>query len=213
MLRARRGLPRTAGSAGAAVRTPGLRLPGQDCGPPDIVAGGERDNPGLSNERDLGSRQTHAIQRAGPMRHSAPSSSRLRRQQRAATGRPAAAPASEQASQDPAAGQAPGADETGGPPASRRSPAPARLWHQLPYLIVLCCLVLSLLWMRRSDQHVRGGTLAVAGLLFAAALVRLTLPERVAGMLASRRRLTDVAVMTALGTGLLVAGLLLPVQP
>jgi multisubunit Na+/H+ antiporter MnhB subunit len=55
--------------------------------------------------------------------------------------------------------------------------------------------------------------LAVAGLLFATALARLTLPERQAGMLASRRRLTDVAVLTVLGAGLLVAGLLLPVQP
>jgi hypothetical protein len=67
--------------------------------------------------------------------------------------------------------------------------------------------------MARSEQHVKGGTLAVAGLLFAAALARLTLPERRAGMLASRRRLTDVAVLTAFGTGLLVAGLMLPVQP
>jgi hypothetical protein len=80
-------------------------------------------------------------------------------------------------------------------------------------VIVLCCLALVLLWMHRSEQNVKGGTLAVAGLLFAAALARLTLPERRAGMLASRRRLTDVAVLTALGTGLLVSGLLLPAQP
>ena len=79
-------------------------------------------------------------------------------------------------------------------------------------MIVLCCLALVLLWMQRSEQHVKGGTLAMAGLLFVAALARLTLPERQAGMLASRRRLTDVAVLTALGAGLLVAGLLLPLQ-
>jgi hypothetical protein len=54
--------------------------------------------------------------------------------------------------------------------------------------------------------------LAVAGILFAAALARLALPERRAGMLASRRRLADVAVLAALGTGLLVAGLVLPAQ-
>jgi len=53
----------------------------------------------------------------------------------------------------------------------------------------------------------------VAGVLFAAALTRLALPERRVGMLASRRRLTDVAVLAVLGTGLLVAGLLLPAQP
>ena len=79
-------------------------------------------------------------------------------------------------------------------------------------MTVICCLALALVWMRQSGQNVRGGTLAVAGILFAAALARLALPERRAGMLVSRRRLTDVAVLAALGTGLLVAGLLLPAQ-
>jgi multisubunit Na+/H+ antiporter MnhB subunit len=86
-------------------------------------------------------------------------------------------------------------------------------WQQLPYAIVICCLALALVWMRQNGQNVRGGTLAVAGVLFAAALTRLALPERRMGMLASRRRLTDVAVLAVLGTGLLVAGLLLPAQP
>jgi hypothetical protein len=138
------------------------------------------------------------------MRHSAPSSSRLRRQHRAGAARPAAAPAT---------GQAPATDEASRTAGSRRARASGRWWQQLPYVIVLCCLALVLLWMHRSEQNVKGGTLAVAGLLFAAALARLTLPERRAGMLASRRRLTDVAVLTALGTGLLVSGLLLPAQP
>jgi hypothetical protein len=80
-------------------------------------------------------------------------------------------------------------------------------------VIVVCGLGLALWWIHRSEHNVREGTLAVAGVMFAAALARLTLPERQAGMLASRRRLTDVAVLTALGTGLLAAGLLLPAQP
>jgi len=54
--------------------------------------------------------------------------------------------------------------------------------------------------------------LAVAGILLAAALVRLALPERRAGMLVSRRRPADVAVLAAFGIGLLVAGLVLPPQ-
>jgi hypothetical protein len=57
---------------------------------------------------------------------------------------------------------------------------------------------------------VQGGTLAVAGLMLAAATARLLLPEHRAGMLASRRRLADAAVFAALGAGLLVAGLLFP---
>ena len=93
-------------------------------------------------------------------------------------------------------------------------PAEARQWwQQLPYAVAICCLALALAWMRQNGQNVRGGTLAVAGVLLATALTRLALPERRVGMLASRRRLTDVAVLAALGTGLLVAGLLLPAQP
>lgn len=86
-------------------------------------------------------------------------------------------------------------------------------WHrQLPYGIVVCGLALALLWIRQSGRNVRGGTLAVAGVLLAAALVRLALPERRAGMLVSRRRLADVAVLAAFGIGVLVAGLVLPPQ-
>jgi hypothetical protein len=77
---------------------------------------------------------------------------------------------------------------------------------------VICGVVLALVWMRQSGQNVRGGTLAVAGILLIAALARLALPERRAGMLVSRRRLADVAVLAAFGAGLLVAGLVLPAQ-
>jgi hypothetical protein len=92
-------------------------------------------------------------------------------------------------------------------------PDTRKRWQNLPYALAICCLALALVWIRQNGQNVRGGTLAVAGVLFAAALTRLALPERQVGMLASRRRLTDVAVLAALGTGLLVAGLLLPAQP
>ena len=133
------------------------------------------------------------------MRHSAPSASQLRRQRRAGATQP------------------PGASGDGrarGPAGPRRAGGRRSLrWRQLPYGVVICCLVLALVWMWQGSQNVRGGTLAVAGILFAAALARLALPEGRAGMLASRRRLADVAVLAALGTGLLVAGLVLPVQP
>ena len=39
----------------------------------------------------------------------------------------------------------------------------------------------------------------------------MALPESRAGLLASRKRRTDVVTLAALATGLLVAGLLLPV--
>jgi hypothetical protein len=73
-------------------------------------------------------------------------------------------------------------------------------------------VALALALMRERAVSIRGGTLAVAGIMLAAALARLVLPERRAGMLVSRRRLVDVPVLTALGAGLLIAGLVLPPQ-
>jgi hypothetical protein len=89
-----------------------------------------------------------------------------------------------------------------------RRPAPRE--RQLPYLLVLCGLVAALLWMLLSGQNAKGGTLAVAGIVLAAALARLMLPERRAGMLVTRSRLADVVILTALGAGVLAAGLVLP---
>jgi hypothetical protein len=142
------------------------------------------------------------------VRHSASAASRSHRQRRVPAPGPPGAAAGDPAD-DPA-----GDSVRGGPPGAggpRRAAGRAR-WRQLPYAIVLGALVLALVWMRQSGQNVKGGTLAVAGILFAAALARLVLPERRAGMLVSRRRLADVAVLTALGIGLLVAGLMLPAQ-
>jgi hypothetical protein len=91
-------------------------------------------------------------------------------------------------------------------------PAPSRWLDQLPYAIALCGLAASLIWVLQGGQGIRGGTLAVAGILLATALARLALPERRAGMLVSRSRLLDVAVLATFGVGLLVAGLVLPPQ-
>jgi hypothetical protein len=53
--------------------------------------------------------------------------------------------------------------------------------------------------------------LVIAGTLLAGSLARLVLPQGKAGMLGSRRRLVDVAALSALGVGLLIAGLILKV--
>ena len=99
------------------------------------------------------------------------------------------------------------------PRRGRARPPGRGRWHQqIPYAIVICGLLLALAWLRLSPQNVRGGTLAVAGIVLAAALVRLALPERRAGMLAARHRLADVLALAVFGTGMLVAGLVLPPQ-
>lgn len=100
------------------------------------------------------------------------------------------------------------------PAAPRSRPAPRQRrggwWANLPYLAVLAGAGAGLWWVWQSAQRVRGGTLAVAGALFVAALARLVLPEDWAGMLASRKRLIDVVTLVLLAAGLLAAGLVLP---
>ena len=147
------------------------------------------------------------------MRHaaSAPAGHRRRRDKsrgtRPAGTRPASPPP------PPAGARAEGgeADHAAGRTGRPAVPASQRLAELLPYLIVICGTALSLLVMRQGQHDVRGGTLVLAGVLLAAAVARLALPDRRAGMLASRRRLSDVAAFAALGIGLLVAALLFPV--
>lgn len=82
---------------------------------------------------------------------------------------------------------------------------------QLPYAVVLAGMALGLLLMQVARDAVRGGTLVIAGALLAGSLTRLVLPDGRAGLLRSRRRLVDVALLTALGGGLLIAGLIVRV--
>jgi hypothetical protein len=84
--------------------------------------------------------------------------------------------------------------------------------QQVPYWLALCGVALGLLWIRGGERDVRGGTLVIAGVLLAAAVARLGLPDRRAGMLGSRRRILDVAAFAVLGVGLLVAGLVFPAR-
>ncbi len=99
-----------------------------------------------------------------------------------------------------------------GPRTRRRAPAGWARAEQVPYWITITGVAVAIVLMWQRALSIRGGTLAVAGFVLAAALARLALPERRAGMLVSRRRLADVGVLTVLGTGLLVAGLVLPPQ-
>ena len=59
---------------------------------------------------------------------------------------------------------------------------------QVAYVIVLAGLVAGLAYIWQGPHSVREGTFILAGALFVAVAARLALPERRAGMLASRRR-------------------------
>jgi hypothetical protein len=74
-----------------------------------------------------------------------------------------------------------------------------RVINQLPYGVVLVGIGIGLAIMRGNMQSVKSGTLVIAGALLAGAVARMVLPESRAGMLGSRRRLADVAALTALG--------------
>jgi hypothetical protein len=80
----------------------------------------------------------------------------------------------------------------------------------IPLLTVLVVVVAGVYvaWSQGSAGGGEGGVLAGAALL-AGAVGRLLLPARLAGLLATRKRATDVLTLAVLGAGLLTAGLAL----
>ena len=91
------------------------------------------------------------------------------------------------------------------PPHAYRPPLNA-----LPYLLAVAGLVAGLAWMWVDPRQVQAGTVVVASALVLAAVERLVLPERQAGLLVSRRRVTDVLILGGLGAGIMVIALVLP---
>jgi Protein of unknown function (DUF3017) len=81
----------------------------------------------------------------------------------------------------------------------------------VPLLAVLVVAVAGvyIAWRQGSAGGSEGGVVAGCALL-AAAAVRLLLPAGLAGLLAVRKRSTDVCTLVAFGIGLLVVGLVLP---
>jgi hypothetical protein len=94
------------------------------------------------------------------------------------------------------------------PPPPAPAAGPASLWYQAPYAIVLAVVVGGLVWTWQGT--VRAGMVTVAAGLLAAALARLVLPERQAGLLVSRHRMFDVTILLGLGVCILVVALVLP---
>jgi Protein of unknown function (DUF3017) len=83
-------------------------------------------------------------------------------------------------------------------------------WVNLPYAIVFAVTAGGLAWTWLGPGHVETGMLAVASAVLAAAVLRLILPERRAGLLLARRRVIDVLALTGLGAGIMAVVLVLP---
>lgn len=81
----------------------------------------------------------------------------------------------------------------------------------IPYLTIVVCVVAGVYVSWHQGSHGGGLGGVIAGVAFlAAAVVRLMLPTKLAGFLASRNRATDVVTLAAFGVCLLLVGLLLP---
>jgi hypothetical protein len=117
-----------------------------------------------------------------------------------------AAPAAPATPCTPATPAAPGTPATS--LASVRASVPR--WVNLPYAIVFAATAGGLAWTWLGPRHVETGMLAVASAVLAAAVLRLILPERRAGLLLARRRVIDVLALTSLGAGIMAVVLVLP---
>ena len=104
-----------------------------------------------------------------------------------------------------------GSGATAGRRQGRRARRDRRIVGIIPYLAVLVVVAAGvyIAWRQGSAGGGRGGVIAGVALL-AGAAIRMALPRRLAGLLASRHRVTDVLTLAVLGASLLVAGLVLP---
>ena len=90
-----------------------------------------------------------------------------------------------------------------------RDPRPSKLaW--LPYLIVLAGAAAGMLIAWQGSKYVGRGAGLIGASLLVGALARLILPERYAGLLASRRKASDVLGFAAFGAAVLAVAIALP---
>ncbi len=146
------------------------------------------------------------------MKHSAKAAARIAREQdkaaRRGSGALASAPPAARPESAARSASASSSLAAGSASASSSNPVARQRLAQLPYAIVLAATAAGLGLMWGGGHAVSRGTLVLAGALLAGSLARLVLPDGKVGLLRSRRRLVDVALLTALGVGLLIAGLI-----
>jgi Protein of unknown function (DUF3017) len=90
-----------------------------------------------------------------------------------------------------------------------RGPRPSKLaW--LPYLIVLAGTAAGMLVAWHGSKYVGRGACLIGASLLAAALARLILPARYVGLLATRRKASDVLGFAVFGAAVLAVAIALP---
>ena len=90
-----------------------------------------------------------------------------------------------------------------------RDPRPSKLaW--LPYLIVLAGTAAGMLVAWHGSKYAGRGAALIGASLLVAALARLILPDRYAGLLASRRKASDVLGFAVFGAAVLAVAIALP---
>jgi hypothetical protein len=122
---------------------------------------------------------------------------------------------------DPATPAAPATPATSAAPASHRAtrttrtaraardPRPSKLaW--LPYLIVLAGTAAGMLVAWHGSKYAGRGAALIGASLLAAALARLILPARYVGLLATRRKASDVLGFAVFGAAVLAVAIALP---
>ncbi len=115
----------------------------------------------------------------------------------------------------PAAAPPPGPAAKANPkanPEANPSPAPSasQVVTWLPYLIVLAGAVAGLFIAWRGTRYAGRGAGTVGAALLVAAVARLALPPRYAGLLASRGKAMDVAAFAVFGAAVLAVAASLP---
>jgi hypothetical protein len=120
-----------------------------------------------------------------------------------------ATPAVQAAPAVPAAPAAPAGHRATRTTRAARDPRPSKLaW--LPYLIVLAGAAAGMLVAWQGSKYAARGAALIGASLLVGALARLILPARYAGLLASRRKASDVLGFAVFGAAVLAVAISLP---
>jgi len=94
--------------------------------------------------------------------------------------------------------------------AREREDAGTSVLAWVPYLIVLAGVAAGMFIAWQGPKYAGRGTALLSGSLLLAALFRLILPPRYAGLLSSRRKASDVLAFALFGSAVLGVALMLP---